>query len=419
MDITINNINTYADIFNVFKPDTYLNILKYFHTKAVESIKNKKKIKIAFQASFLSTWIGDEIVKMFMSNPRFEVKVVLVWQINSDRNKEMSQLCEHFQDSGIPYVYADGSIHPREFDVILFTSPYTFAMENWHESEIPLSTLVCYIPYGFYVANIQNMQYNLFLHNICWKKFSLQKEEYILQDKYCGIRSYGTVFSGYPKMDKLLDSDCKKTAKWKCTNNNVKKIIFAPHHSINETPFVSTFDKNYMFFLEYASEHTDTTSWVFKPHPLLGLSCVKNGIFSSLEEWDLYCQTWDALPNAKFVAGEYMPWFASSDAMILDSMSFISEYLYVDKPALFLTRDHEGFNEYGIQVLKAYYHSKGDDHNSIIKFIEFDIKQDNKHTIRKEIFNNLLDYNGINGVSATNFIYQTIVNTFINDHNDH
>lgn len=418
MDITINNINTYADIYNVFKTDAYLNILKHFHKKAVERIKKKKKIKIAFQTSFLSTWVGDEIVKMFMSNPRFEVKVVLVWQINSDRNKEMSQLFEHFQDSGIPYVYADGSIHPGDFDIIMYTSPYTFVLENWHESEIPLTTLVCYIPYGVYVANIPDMQYNLFLHNICWKKFSLQSKEHILQDRYCGIGSYGLIFSGYPKLDKLLNPDCRNNAEWKTLKPDAKKIIFAPHHSINETPFVSTFAKNYMFFLEYASEHTDTTSWIFKPHPLLGLSCVKNGIFSSMEEWDLYCQTWDRLPNAKFVEGEYMSWFASSDAMIFDSMSFISEYLYVNKPALFLTRDGESFNEYGIEVLKSYYHSKGDDYNSIMKFIELDLKNDNKETIRKEIFNNLLDYNGINGVSATNFIYRNIVNEFINDHSD-
>lgn len=412
MSFNVNiDINSYVDLFNTFKLP-YLDLLKKVHKSNIIRIKNKNKIKIAFQIACLAEWIGDELVSLFIKNPKFDVMVVITWQTNTNREEEMTLLHNHFKESGLPYCFADGSIHPGDFDIILYTSPYAFVMENWHESEIPLSTLVCYIPYGFYVANIQGMQYNLFLHNICWKKFLLQKEDYILQDKYCGIGSYGTVFSGYPKMDKLLDPECKKTAKWKCTNNNVKKIIFAPHHSINETPFVSTFDTNYMFFLEYASEHTNTTSWVFKPHPLLGLSCVKNGVFSSLEEWDLYCQTWDTLPNAKFVEGEYMPWFASSDAMILDSMSFISEYLYVDKPALFLTRENEGFNEYGIQVLKAYYHSKGDDYNSIMKFIEFYIKNDNKHTIRKEIFNNLLDYNRINGVSATEFIYNNIVDVF-------
>ena len=45
--------------------------------------------------------------------------------------------------------------------------------------------------------------------------------------------------------------------------------------------------------------------------------------------------------------GEYRAYFASSDAMILDSVSFMAEYLYVHKPALFLTREGERFNEFG------------------------------------------------------------------------
>ena len=42
---------------------------------------------------------------------------------------------------------------------------------------------------------------------------------------------------------------------------------------------------------------------------------------------------WNALPNAKVVEEEsYLDIFATSDGMIMDSASFIGEYLYVNKP---------------------------------------------------------------------------------------
>ena len=68
------------------------------------------------------------------------------------------------------------------------------------------------------------------------------------------------------------------------------------------------------------------------------------------------------------VTGEYLAYFASSDAMILDSVSFMAEYLYVHKPALFLTREGERF-----------------------------------------IFRQVLDYADDHGKSATQFIYDDIV----------
>ena len=92
------------------------------------------------------------------------------------------------------------------------------------------------------------------------------------------------------------------------------------------------------------------------------------GVFVNGEEYDAYCRAWDALPNAKVVMGEYLAYFASSDAMILDSVSFMAEYLYVHKPALFLTREGERF-----------------------------------------IFRQVLDYADDHGKSATQFIYDDIV----------
>lgn len=404
------NIETYADMYRLIKPEYYLDSLKKVQKAAITRIRKQKKIRIAFQISCLAEWVGDALLQKFAAHERFDVTVVIVWQANTDFDAEIPTLIKHFEQSGLPYRLADGTVRPKDFDIIFYTSPYMEILSNWRDFDIPLSTLVCYIPYGFYVAAIQKMQFNLFAHNIVWKNFILSKCYAILAEHYSDIGAHGMIYSGYPKLDGLLDPACANYAIWKIAGKGcVKKIIFAPHHSIAETPYYATFAANHRYFLEYAMKHQEDTAWLFKPHPMLGLSCVKNGIFASLEEYDAYCRAWDALPNAKVVLGEYLSYFASSDAMILDSASFMAEYFYVHKPILFLTREGERFNEFGEMVFSVLYHARGTDYAAIEHFLDVLIESDPMRAARDDFFSQALDYTADHGMSATQFIYDDIV----------
>ena len=403
-------IETYYDMYRLIKKEHYLDCLKEVQAKALARIRGQEKIRIAFQSSCLAEWVGDELVRKFAANERFDVTVVIVWQANTDFDKEIPALIEHFELSGLPYRLSDGSVKPGDFDIVFYTSPYMEILSHWLDRDIPLSTLVCYIPYGFYLADIQKMQFNLFAHHICWKNFTLAKGYDIMAERYSDVGKYGMVYSGYPKLDGLLDPACASRASWKIAGeDSVKKIIFAPHHSIAERPYYATFAENHRFFLEYARQNQANTSWVFKPHPMLGLSCVKNGVFSSLEEYDAYCRAWDALPNAKVVTGEYLAYFASSDAMILDSVSFMAEYLYVHKPALFLTREGERFNEFGEMIVSVLYRAAGTDYASVEHFLDVLLESDPLRETRENFFRQVLDYADDHGKSATQFIYDDIV----------
>ena len=403
-------INTYMDLYALLKKEHYLGCLHMVQDNLLNIIRRKKRIRLGIQISFLSIWPGDNLVINFMQDDRFDVDVILVWQRNTDREKEFSMLVNHFHQSGIPYVIADGTVHPSDYDILFFTSPYTFNLDNFGERDITLDTLICYIPYGIYVANIQHMQYNMLMHNICWRNYALTKADFIMGEKYCDIGSNAMVYAGYSKLDELLDSDCKNKCTWKIMGNpeKVKKIIYAPHHSINELPYQSTFPSNFQFMLDYARTHKDTTSWVFKPHPLLQMSAVRNGVFSSVEEFQDYCRQWENLPNGHYVEGEYMSWFASSDCMIFDSMSFIAEYLYVDKPSLFLTREKLNLNEFGEILMEAHYQVNGRDYAGIDNFICNQMELDEKKFIRRQIFHQVLDYYQVNRMNAADFIYKDI-----------
>ena len=185
-----------------------------------------------------------------------------------------------------------------------------------------LTALVCYTSYGFSLSHLEQWQFNLPIHNICWRNFIHAVSYWDMAKQFCGIRDYGMCFSGYPKMDVFFES-VKNTSinkLWK--NPGGKKIIWAPHHSVQEDPHTATFEQNYRFFLEYARAHSKETSWAVKPHPLLAISAVKAGIFQSEEEWEQYLFEWDSLPNAVVVNGQYDELFKTSDCMILDSVSF-------------------------------------------------------------------------------------------------
>lgn len=193
---------------------------------------------------------------------------------------------------------------------------------------------------------------------------------------------------------------------WK--NPGGKKIIWAPHHSVREVPHTATFEQNYRFFLEYARAHSKETSWVVKPHPLLAISAVKAGIFQSAEEWNKYLREWEILPNAVVINGQYGDIFKTSDCMILDSVSFKAEYLYVHKPLLYLTSDMITNNEFGDLVQERLYTAPGNDFAAITEFIENISETDpNKYT-REQFFRDELDYYSRNKMLARDRVYLEI-----------
>ena len=88
----------------------------------------------------------------------------------------------------------------------------------------------------------------------------------------------------------------------------------------------------------------------------------------------------------------YLEIFATSDGMIMDSNSFLAEYMYVNKPLLFLTREEQTFNKLGRSIVDTYDQCDGRDYIGIESFF-------GKH----------LDYLAKNGCLAGEMIYNDII----------
>ena len=76
------------------------------------------------------------------------------------------------------------------------------------------------------------------------------------------------------------------------------------------------------------------------------------------------------MENTQLEESSYIDYFLTSDAMIHDCGSFTTEYLFVNKPVMYLTHDDkfaERFNPFGIKAFECHY--RGGNMEEIEKFL--------------------------------------------------
>lgn len=420
--------------YNVIKNDIHANrVLQNLIT--IKNDSKRRKINIVFIINFQLS-VMDELIRLLSEDPLFNTTAVIIPYdphglnlfdkgLNEYQLKDYVETYEYFKEMKCSLIkgYDEESkslidIDDLRPDIIFYATPWEVQLPKQFRIEnLSKNILFCYIPYGIYAAQMQEDQFNRWIHNKAWKIFSETKIHKQLATKYSDIGSSNVVVTGYPKMDPLINGNhAKNPYQWKDPLHQKKRVIWAPHHSIGSAPTAfSTFDKNYNFFYDYAKTHTEI-EWVFKPHPALRHASIfflpgQAGDFS-VENLDKYYTSWNDLPNATVhESGDYLNLFATSDAMITDSISFLSEYLYVKKPGLFLTRPEQKFNEFGEIVKEAWYQVDGKDFNKIESFIDKIIirGEDPLKGVRENIYNKYLN---TQGVTASSKIYSYIKNTF-------
>ena len=400
--------------------EKYKKILYFSFDKAKKRIgmkvKNKQKINVYFIVYTSTIWQYDSVYKTMQKSDLFNPVIVLTVFADTNMDASYDQYLmskKWFIDNGYNILsmcdnksrHANVSWDKLAADIIFVTGPYTvFPKElcSWNAS---LNSLVCYAPYGAYIDVQNEWFYNLPIKRYAWKLFY---ETEINRKIASGISPLGdenVIVTGYTKMDTYYsDIPVDENAIWKISSSKQKKIIFAPHHSLErkENKF-STFDLNFRFILEYAKKNCEKTTWIYKPHPMLRRESVDVGLFKSIADYDKYVYEWDSLPNGRAVlTGDYSSIFKSSDAIILDSESFLLEYQYVNKPMCYLRRETQAFNELGNAILDSCYQVPGEDFDGIKNFIEEVVvgEDDKKREEREEMFRTILDYYGIYGKLA-------------------
>ncbi len=280
---------------------------------------------------------------------------------------------KNFQDLGVSIIngYDDESgivkfksLSQGKSCIVFFDQPHPNLPYDWSFFNVSKNALICYVPYGFKVANDYQGHFDQTIHNVSWRVFC-ETEWHYQQFKNHGRKNANNVLvSGYPKFDsvKKYGAEIDGFLGIKSENSKGKKIlVWAPHWSIHDTYLgYSTFDKYHKFFLKELL-HRDDVFWVFRPHQRLRYQLIESGFMSS-SEVDEYYRLWDESQNSVYYQGsDYLNLFQHTDALITDSGSFLAEYLITEMPVLLLNSGKSvGYNELGQRIVDAYYQASSE-----------------------------------------------------------
>ncbi|MCR5266682.1 MAG: CDP-glycerol glycerophosphotransferase family protein [Cyanobacteria bacterium RUI128] len=351
-------------------------------------------------------WAMDSLYKA-LEKEGFDVKIIITTAIEMDeelREKEAEDNYNFFLNKGYNVIKGYDCETNTAFDlqlnlpdiVIYQTHWMTDYPEEYNITHLYDKALCLSIPYGIYVAAIQDYQFNQEFHNLVWINCEENPVAKEMAVKYASNKGANAILTGYPKMDALFSESTEY--EWK--NNENKKVIWAPHYSIENAPNIdfANFHHYYKDFFKYLTDNRNVDI-VLKPHPLLRNRCSQTNTMTP-NEYDNYISSWENSPNGLYQdSGEYMGLFKTSDAMVLDSLSFIAEYLYTKKPICFINKFADfdellgKFNEFGQLAIKNCYIAQNWD--DIEWFLTEVVQKGNdpKKAEREKFFDDYLDIN--------------------------
>jgi hypothetical protein len=409
---------------------------RYLRQKA----ERGERIQIAFQTYSAAQWPAEGVYRSFEKMANVDVKVVVSPLVDRDAESMIDtyrQTSRWFHEH--LYRVIDGlDIDQSAIGDWSYLGGYPdvlYQVSSWFNclprvqwfTMLPLRCLVAYIPYGISQADSKDGQYSITdvynhdITNFLWRLYCDSQTVYNGYQKHQFLKAINVRRSGYAKMDyfyKEHQFDGAALRKlWSIPDDKdvkqMKKIIVAPHYTVFQESDIcySTFQKNMWFWLYLIKKYENQITFLFKPHPNLRRSAVAVGLFKDYEEYDKYIQAWNDSVNATVVQeGNYLEHFATSDAMIMDSGSFLGEYLYTQKPLLYLTRPEQTFSDAGWNLMRAHYKAPGEDYIAIENFIEDVVlgENDTMAEQRKKVFEEEYDYLKLNGQLASDFIVNEV-----------
>ncbi len=360
----------------------YGKILWYnMHRKHIlRRIQTKDTLRVAFFVVNLSMWKSDSLFRLMMTDSRFDPVIVPMPrpQFNADSEKEEQlRMIEFCKENGYPYIpgydYEKGQFNGFDQikpDLVFYSQPYNAAFPAHKIESFWHNCLFFYVPYCFIIEKTSVLLNTLYM-NICQKVFLESQVIRDMESHSVANKGKNFMVSGYLDSERLRGLRDGDYDIWKGGNKDVKRIIWAPHHSILKKDILnySTFLDIADDMLQIAREYEGKVLFAFKPHPGL-----KPKLYD-LEGWgkertDKYYSEWENMPGTILSEGKYDSLFRSSDAMIHDCSSFSVEYLYTGKPVMYIAKqDHMDFmNEFGARCYDMHY--KGETVAHIRKFID-------------------------------------------------
>ena len=316
----------------------------------IKRLRGKCRINVMFIVSSLSMWNHQHLYEMLRRNIRFKTTIIFVpFNVYSDEDnkKTLLQLKNYFQQHNTPFIiYDELDFSHQSFEEQF--SPDILFYPQWYEELYPnpidiksqTEKLLCFIPYGIGITPV-GIGANEKAANLAWRIFQTCDAHLRASQALMSCQGDNVMVVGHPRADEYALPSIFNP--WKIQEKKKKRIIWAPHFTIEEG--ISPLQRSN--FLQIADAmwkisqvYKDKVQFAFKPHPRLISELYRHPQWGK-EKTDAYYQQWANGSNTQLETGEYVELFKTSDAMIHDCGSFTIEYLYVQKPVMFISRDIE------------------------------------------------------------------------------
>lgn len=347
---------------------------KLFHgwlSVLVWRIRRKERIRFGFLLQELSQWKTESLYKAMLAHPRFDP--VLCISPSLELPGAENRLIEYVREKGYDYEPLEPGKKIREqvrIDFALPEKPYPAQMHMMHRVDRNPDIPFVIIPY-FLGTITENWVVNQRSSFLCWKEFVDNESCRQAWAKVHRLKGFNYAVTGLPVMDELLTPREELPDVWPETGGR-KRIIYAPHHTISDIHLegigYSTFLDYCEAMLELRDQYRDQVYFVFKPHPSLRRKLLT---LWGEERTDAYYQRWEKPGVSHVEQGAYLSLFKHSDALIHDCGSFTLEYMYMDRPVMYLVRDESHTDNMIPHARKAFdLHYKGRNLPDIERFIQ-------------------------------------------------
>lgn len=412
------NLRFISRVYSILKQRFGLIYTKVYRLILFRIIRTKSRIDIVFIIKHLSQWKYDSIYRKFKTDNRSNTLVLLLPDLESTDWEEQYEKTYEFLEEKLYDVIRGFDLKKQEyintnlsFDIVFFSR-----LPNGNDPAYIrklLSKFSCYIPYSIFSDNNFEAQYRPVENRLMWRYYVPSDLHKKMAFEAAGLNN--TVVSGYPKFDKYSKNNEFINNCWKQQSKPKKKIIWSPHWTVDidiNKPYFSNFISMASLMLQIVDKYSDLVQFAFKPHPNL-----KKQLYDRVDwgknKTDAYYAIWENLHNCQLEEFDYEDLFMSSDALINDSVSFMSEYLYTKKPQTLVIRDSKvvdrHFNEFAKKVVSVLYVSKNI--REIEKFID-NVVLDGNDILFDKRYKVFLETLNINSTIATDLIYDDIVSEF-------
>ena len=306
------------------------------------------RANVVFLVSSPSMFPAAPLFETMRRDPAFDAKIAAIPDLrwNSDSVIARMERCEREISEKFGAAMVLRPLRPgpdgqwpdvlRGFDFAVYPSPYEFS--DWHYNPMhceEAGVLGIGVNYGFYRSRYDRYVMRLESYARLWKAFfecEATAKEYA---EHSILKGSNAEVVGYVKMDALA------SAKPWPRNGNRKRVLIAPHHSVeggaNDTLALSNFQRYADYFLALPEKHPEL-DFVFRPHPFLFTVLARKNKWGpeKVEDWIARMK---AHPNVRWSdEGDYFPAFASCDACVQDCGSYLVEWFYTGKPCCYMLK---------------------------------------------------------------------------------